>query len=141
MKDKYDFMKTTVLFENQIILSKKNFNFQKKKIHWKNGYKYGKEDAIISRWDIYYRDLQEAQKSSQSIEDQKLYIKIIYGFDNKRKIFRRKNYGWQDEEEADKDGGNVIYRDGIDAWEVSQSKERRKLGWVAKISDRGLTMT
>ena len=31
MKDKYDFMKTTVLFENQIILSKKNFNFQKKK--------------------------------------------------------------------------------------------------------------
>ena len=30
MKYKYDFMKTTFLFENQIILSKKNFNFQKK---------------------------------------------------------------------------------------------------------------
>ena len=37
--------------------------------------------------------------------------------------------------------GNVIYRDGIGAWEVSQSKGRRKLGWVAKISDRRLTMT
>ena len=58
-----------------------------------------------------------------------------------KKKFRRKNDGWQDEEEAHKDGGNVIYRDGIGAWEVSQSKGRRKLGWVAKISDRRLTMT
>ena len=58
-----------------------------------------------------------------------------------KKKIRRKNDGWQDEEEAHKDGGNVIYRDGIEAWEVSQSKERRKLGWVAKIFDRGSTIT
>ena len=32
MKDKYDFTKTTFVFENQIILSKKNFNFQKKNL-------------------------------------------------------------------------------------------------------------
>ena len=30
IKDKYDFIKTTFLFENQIILSKKNFQFSKK---------------------------------------------------------------------------------------------------------------
>ena len=59
----------------------------------------------------------------------------------KKKIFRRKNHGWQDEEESHKDGGNVIYRDGIEAWEVSQSKERRKLGWVAKIFYRGSIIT
>ena len=29
----------------------------------------------------------------------------------------------------------------METWEVSQLKERRKLGWVAKISDRGSTMT
>ena len=62
IKDKYDFIKTTFLFENQIILSKKKFQFSKKKINWKNGYKYGEEDATISSWDIYYKDLDEAQK-------------------------------------------------------------------------------
>ena len=35
----------------------------------------------------------------------------------------------------------MIYRDGIEAWEVSQSKERRKLGWVAKIFYRGSIIT
>ena len=83
-------MKTTFLFENQIILSKKKFQFSKKKFHWKNGYKYGEEDATISSLDIYYRDLHEAQKSSQSIEDQKLHIKKIYGFDNEKKFFEEK---------------------------------------------------
>ena len=34
----------------------------------------------------------------------------------------------------------MSYRDGMEGWEVSQSKERRKLGWVAKISDRGPTI-
>ena len=110
-------------------------------MYWKNGYKYGEEDATISSWDIYYRDLHEAQKSSQSIEDQKLHIKKNYGFDNEKKKIRRKNDGWQDEEEAHKDGGNVIYRDGIGSWEVFQSKGHRKLGWVAKIFDRGSTIT
>ena len=119
----------------------KKIQFSKKKIHWKNGYKYGEEDTTISSWDIYYRDLHESQKSSQSIEDQKLHIKEIMVLMMKKKIFRRKNDVWQDEEESHKDGGNVIYRDGIEAWEVSQSKERRKLGWVAKIFDRGLTIT
>ena len=90
MKDKYDFTKTTFVFENQIILSKKNFNFQKKKFNWKNVYKYGEEDVIICSWDIYYRDLDEAQKSSQSIEDQKLYIKKNYGFDDEKKNFEEK---------------------------------------------------
>ena len=90
MKDKYDFMKTTFLFKNQVILSKKNFNFQKKKFNWKNVYKYGEEDVTICSWDIYYRDLDEAQKSSQSIEDQKLYIKKNYGFDDEKKNFEEK---------------------------------------------------
>ena len=71
----------------------------------------------------------------------KVTYKKNYGFDDEKKNFRRKNDGWQDEEEAHKDGGNVIYRDGIGAWEVSQSKGRRKLGWVAKIFDRGSTIT
>ena len=98
---------------------RKKISILKKKFNWKNVYKYGEEDVTICSWDICYRDLDEAQKSSQSIEDQKLHIKKNYGFDNEKKKFRRKNYGWQDEEEAHKDGGNVIYRDGIGAWEVS----------------------
>ena len=31
-------------------------------------------------------------------------------------------------------------RDEMEGWELSQSKERRKLGWVAEISDRGPTI-
>ena len=34
----------------------------------------------------------------------------------------------------------MSYRDGMEGWEVSQSKERRKLGWVAQISDSGPTI-
>ena len=34
----------------------------------------------------------------------------------------------------------MSYRDGEEAREVSQSKERRKLGWVTQISDRGPTI-
>ena len=29
----------------------------------------------------------------------------------------------------------------MEGWDVSQSKERRKLGWVAQISDRGPTIS
>ena len=58
----------------------------------------------------------------------------------KKKIFEDKIYVWQDEEEAHKDGRIMSYRDGMEGWEVSQSKERRKLGWVTKISDRGPTI-
>ena len=50
-------------------MSKKNY-FIKKKIHWKNGYKYEEEDATKNGWDIYYKDLQETQKLSQSRENQ-----------------------------------------------------------------------
>ena len=63
-----------------------------------------------------------------------------FEFDNEKKKFEEKIYAWQDEEEADKDGRIMSYRDGMEGWEVSQSKERRKLGWVAKISDRGPTI-
>ena len=35
----------------------------------------------------------------------------------------------------------MSYRDGMEGWEVSQSKERRKLWWVAQISDRGPTIS
>ena len=34
----------------------------------------------------------------------------------------------------------MSYRDEMEGWEVSQSKERQKLGWVAKISDIGPTI-
>ena len=40
----------------------KKISIFKKKFHWKNGYKYWEEDATISSWDIYYKDLDEAQK-------------------------------------------------------------------------------
>ena len=63
-----------------------------------------------------------------------------FEFDNEKKKFEEKIYAWQDEEEAHKDGRIMSYRDGMEGWEVSQSKERRKLGWVAKISDRGPTI-
>ena len=58
----------------------------------------------------------------------------------KKKFFEDEIYVWQDEEEAHKDGRIMSYRDGMEGWEVSQSKERRKLGWVTKISDRGPTI-
>ena len=60
-----------------------------------------------------------------------------FEFDNEKKNLEDKIYVWQDEEEAHKDGRIMSYRDGMEGWEVSQSKERRKLGWVAKISYRG----
>ena len=66
-------MKTISLFQNQIILSKR-ISFLKKIFHPKNLHKFGEEDAAIERRDIYYRDILEAQMSSQSIEDQKLHI-------------------------------------------------------------------
>ena len=54
---------------------------------------------------------------------------------------------WKDEEEAHKDGRNMSYRDGIEAPEVSQSKERKKLGgegflsFGTKIMDIMMKMT
>ena len=54
-----------------------------------------------------------------------------------KKFFQRENYVWQDEQEAHKDGRIMSYRDGMETWEVSHSKERRNLGWVVKIYYRG----
>ena len=71
-------------------LIEKKFQFSKKKFNWKNVYKYGEEDVTICSWDIYYRDLDEAQKSSQSIEDQKLHIKKIMVLIMKKKNFEEK---------------------------------------------------
>ena len=56
-------MNSKLFCQKKIILSKKKFQ-------WKNGYKYGEEDATKNGWDIYYKDLQETQKLSQSREDQ-----------------------------------------------------------------------
>ena len=58
-----------------------------------------------------------------------------FEFDNeKKKFFEEKIYVWQDEEESYKDGRIMSYRDGMEGWEVSQSKERQKLGWGQKMS-------
>ena len=51
-------------------LVKKKIILSKKKFHWKNVYKYKEEDVTKNGWDIYYKDLQETQKLSQSREDQ-----------------------------------------------------------------------
>ena len=59
---------------------------------------------------------------------------------------RKKNV-LKDEEEAHKDGRNMSYIDEIEAWEVSQSKERKKLageGFLSfgrKIMDNMMKMT
>ena len=66
-------MKTISLFQNQIILSKR-ISFLKNFFFIKKFYKFGEHDAVIEGRDIYYRGILEAQKSSQSIEDQKLHI-------------------------------------------------------------------
>ena len=50
-------------------------------------------------------------------------------------FFSKKNNVWKDEEEAHKDGRNMSYRDGVETREVSQSKERQKVGWGQKMSD------
>ena len=53
-----------------------------------------------------------------------------------KKIFcEEKKNVWKDEEEAHKDGRNMSYRDGVGTQEVSQSKERQKVGWGQKMSD------
>ena len=52
-----------------------------------------------------------------------------------KKIFSKKNNVWKDEEEAHKDGINMSYRDEVEAREVSQSKERQKVGRGQKMSD------
>ena len=45
----------------------------------------------------------------------------------KKKNFEDKIYVWQDEEEAHKDGRIMSYRDGMEGWEVSQSKRASKI--------------
>ena len=52
-----------------------------------------------------------------------------------KKFFSKKNNVWKYEEEAHKDGINMSYRDEVEAREVSQSKERQKVGWGQKMSD------
>ena len=52
-----------------------------------------------------------------------------------KNFFSKKNNVWKDEEEAHKDGRNMSYRDGVGTREVSQSKERQKVGWGQKMSD------
>ena len=69
IKTRQYFNKTNSSYQWQIILSKKNY-FSEKKFQWKNGCKYGEEDATKNGWEIYYKDLQESQKLSQSREDQ-----------------------------------------------------------------------
>ena len=56
----------------------------------KNFYKFREVDAAIKETDIYYRDIKEAQKSSQTIEDQKLHLQEIYSFDNEKNFFEEK---------------------------------------------------
>ena len=46
----------------------------------------------------------------------------------KKKIFSDKKNGRKNEEEADKNGRIMSYRHGEEARDVSQWKERRKLG-------------
>ena len=58
-----------------------------------------------------------------------------FEFDNEKKIFWRKNYVWKEKEGNGKDGRFMSYRYGEEAREVSQSKERQKLGWGQKMSD------
>ena len=62
IKNKQDFTKTGSLYKSKNYLEKKNFleNFF---CHWKNEYTNREEDAIKHGLDIYYRDLQETQKS------------------------------------------------------------------------------
>ena len=51
-----------------------------------------------------------------------------FEFDNEKKIFWRKIYVWKEKEWNGKDGRFMSYRYGEEAREVSQSKERQKLG-------------
>ena len=51
-----------------------------------------------------------------------------FKFDNEKKFFWRKINVWKEKEGNGKDGRIMSYRDGIEGWEVSQSKERWKLG-------------
>ena len=87
IKTREDFRITSSLYEKQIISSKKNY-FWKKNFHWKNGSKDGEEDATKNRWDIYYSDLQETQKSPQSKEDQLLHIEEILSLTMKKLFFK-----------------------------------------------------
>ena len=57
-----------------------------------------------------------------------------FEFDNEKKIFWRKIYVWKEKEGNGKDGRFMSYRHGEEAREVSQSKERQKLGWGQKMS-------
>ena len=53
LSKQHSYFKIKLSYQKKIQFSKK------KKINWKNGYKYGEEDTTISSWDIYYRDLQK----------------------------------------------------------------------------------
>ena len=57
-----------------------------------------------------------------------------FEFDNEKKIFWRKINVWKEKEGNGKDSRFLSYRHGEEAREVSQSKERQKLGWGQKMS-------
>ena len=85
-------------------------------------------------------NLQRPTRNSEVTPIERASI-IIYrrnfGFDNEKKKFWGKINVWKEEEGNDKDGRFMSYRHGEEAREVSQSKERRKLGWGQKMSYEG----
>ena len=57
-----------------------------------------------------------------------------FGFCQWKNFFWGKINVWKVEEGTGKDGRFMSYRHGEEAREVSQSKERQKLGWGQKMS-------
>ena len=57
-----------------------------------------------------------------------------FGFDNEKKFFKDKLMSEKKKKKNGEDGRFMSYRYGEEAREVSQSKERQKLGWGQKMS-------
>ena len=115
------YLKIKLSYKKNLIFQKKYFSLKQSMQIWRRRCYY--------KWLRYI--LQRPTISSEVISIDRgsiITYRKYFEFDNEKKISYEKNDGWQDEEEAHKDGRIMSYRDGIEGWEVSQSKERRKLG-------------
>ena len=95
-------------------------------LRWKNRCK-NEQEALKNGRELNYWHGEDAWDVFQSKEREKLGGEGFLSFRTKKNFWDEKN-GWKSEKEALKNGGELNYWHGEEAWEIFQSKEREKLG-------------
>ena len=95
-------------------------------LRWKNRCK-NEQEALKNGGELNYWHGEDAWDVFQLKEREKLGGEDFLSFRTKKKFWEEKN-GWKSEKEALKNGGELNYWLGEEAWKVFQSKEHEKLG-------------